>query len=322
MFRPLLKKIIWGGSRICEYKDINPKEEGIGESWEISHVPGNISIIANHPFEGKTLEEIIQACGADLLGQSVMEKHADSFPLLIKFIDASDDLSIQVHPDDTLAKERHNSPGKTEMWYVVDASPDASIYCGFNKPVTPEEYIRRVEDNTLAEILRQYRVEPGDVFYLPAGRVHAICKGCFIAEIQQTSDITYRIYDYNRKDANGNTRELHTDLAKDAIDFTYYEDCQTHYSTVDNQSVPIVRSPFFNTNILQIDRNIRRDISNLDSFLILIPVQGAFTLRDDQENTIHARQGNTILIPAKTKYMEIQPENGKVKIIETYLGGM
>ena len=219
-FKPILKKIIWGGSDICPFKGITPVQEGIGESWELSHVEGNYSVVDNGALEGKTLDELIRTYGKQLLGEKVVEQFGSIFPLLIKFIDARDNLSIQVHPDDELAKKRHNSFGKTEMWYVINAAKGAGLYSGFSKQINVDEYVKRVEDNTIMDVLQRYEVNPGDVFFLPAGRVHAIGAGCFIAEIQQTSNITYRIYDYDRKGPDGKGRELHTELAKDAIDYT------------------------------------------------------------------------------------------------------
>ena len=223
-FKPIFKEIIWGGTDILPYKGISSDSRKIGESWELSHVDENFSIVANGEQAGKTIDELIKEYGARLLGTKVITQFGNIFPLLIKFIDAQDKLSIQVHPDDKLAKERHNSFGKTEMWYVVNAAPDAILYSGFSQQIDADEYVSRIKDNSITDVLKKYNVKTGDVFFLPAGRVHAIGSGCFIAEIQQTSNITYRIYDYNRKDANGNERELHTELAKDAIDYTLHPD--------------------------------------------------------------------------------------------------
>ena len=224
LFQPILKEIIWGGTDIRPFKGMTPTQEKIGESWELSHVDGDFSVVAYGADKGKTIDELIREYGESLLGAGVMKRFGTRFPLLIKFIDARDDLSIQVHPDDALAEKRHHSFGKTEMWYVIKATPDAALYCGFSQPIDVDEYVRRVEDNSIMEVLKRYNVTAGDVFFLPAGRVHAIGAGCFIAEIQQTSNITYRIYDYNRKGADGKGRELHTELAKDAIDYTFQSD--------------------------------------------------------------------------------------------------
>jgi len=243
--------VIWGGSEICEFKLIYPKQEGIGESWEISGVENNVSVITNGALEGMSLTDLLDRYKERLVGKRVYQKFKNTFPLLIKFIDAHDDLSIQVHPDDALAKKRHNSFGKTEMWYVIKAEPGAFIYAGLEKEITPEEYVEMVKNNTFTDVLKKFEVKEGDVFFLPAGQVHGIGAGCFIAEIQQTSDITYRIYDYNRKDAAGNTRELHTELAKDAIDYHVYDSCKVEYARNINHPVRLVSCPYFTTNLLE-----------------------------------------------------------------------
>lgn len=318
-FEPILKKVIWGGSEICHFKKIAPIQEGIGESWEISGVRGNISRISNGHLAGTSLEELLSMRGEELVGEKVYHKFGNTFPLLIKFIDARDDLSIQVHPDDELGKKRHNSFGKTEMWYVIKAAPGAYLYSGFKESITPEEYPETVKNNTFMDKLMKYEVKDGDVFYLPAGRVHAIGTGCFIAEIQQTSDITYRIYDYNRKDAAGNTRELHTELAKDAIDFKVYDTYRTEYERSINHPVKLVTSPYFTTHLLEMNAQIDRDYSTLESFVIYICMEGHCTLKDDKGNEETLRQGESILIPATTKSVTIIP-NEPCKLLETYVG--
>lgn len=317
-FKPILKEVIWGGADICPFKGIQPVQEGIGESWELSHVEGNYSVVDNGKLQGKTLDELIRTYGKELVGEQVIERFGNVFPLLIKFIDARDDLSIQVHPDDDLAKKRHNSFGKTEMWYVIDAKKGAALYSGFSRQIDAEEYVKRVEDNTIMDVLQRYEVSPGDVFFLPAGRVHAIGAGCFIAEIQQTSNITYRIYDYDRKDANGKGRELHTELAKDAIDYTLYPDYRTHYKAHTNATVELANSPYFTTNLLDIDTIMTRDFSNLDSFVVYICMAGKATIRDNKGNEIFVQQGQTVLIPADTDSVTISPVPG-VKFMETYI---
>lgn len=317
-FKPILKEVIWGGAEICPFKGLQPVQEGIGESWELSHVDGNYSVVDNGELKGKTLDELIRTYGKELLGEEVIERFGTVFPLLIKFIDARDDLSIQVHPDDELAKKRHNSFGKTEMWYVIDAKKGAGLYSGFSKQIDAEEYVKRVEDNTIMDVLQRYEVSPGDVFFLPAGRVHAIGAGCFIAEIQQTSNITYRIYDYDRKDANGKGRELHTGLAKDAIDYTVYPDYRTHYKAHTNATVELANSKYFTTNLLDIDTSMTRDFSNLDSFVVYICMAGKATIRDNKGNEVFVHQGQTVLIPADTDSVMISPVPG-VKFMETYI---
>ena len=317
-FKPILKKVIWGGSDICPFKEISPVENGVGESWELSHVEGNYSIVANGELAGKSLDDLIRQYGAQLMGQEVIDRFGTTFPLLIKFIDARDNLSIQVHPDDELAKARHNSFGKTEMWYVIKATKDASLYSGFSKQIDADEYVKRVQDNTIMDVLQRYNVNEGDVFFLPAGRVHAIGAGCFIAEIQQTSNITYRIYDYNRKDANGNTRELHTELAKDAIDYTLYPDYRTHYKAHTNATIELANCKYFTTNLMDVDATMTRDFKDLDSFVVYIWMEGKASLKDDKGNEIFVHQGQTVLMPADTKGVTISPAP-KAKFMETYI---
>ncbi|WP_075558149.1 type I phosphomannose isomerase catalytic subunit [Parabacteroides timonensis] len=318
-FKPILKKILWGGSDICPFKGITPVEEGIGESWELSHVDGNFSVVENGELAGKNLDELIRTYGKELVGEKVIEQFGETFPLLIKFIDARDDLSIQVHPDDELARKRHNSFGKTEMWYVINAAKGAALYSGFSQQIDADEYVKRVENNTIMDVLKRYEVTPGDVFFLPAGRVHAIGAGCFIAEIQQTSNITYRIYDYDRKDANGNGRELHTELAKDAIDYTLLPDYRTHYKGHTNATVELADCKYFTTNLLDLDTMMVRDFSELDSFVVYICMSGKASIRDNKGNEIFVHQGQTVLMPADTQVVTISPAPG-AKFMETYIG--
>jgi len=319
LFKPILKKIIWGGDQICPFKGIAPALSGIGESWELSHVEDNYSIVAKGELKGKSIDELIRIYGKQLIGGKVIERFGATFPLLIKFIDARDNLSIQVHPNDELAKARHNSFGKTEMWYVIKAAEGAALYSGFSRQIDAEEYVRRVADDTIMEVLQRYEVKEGDVFFLPAGRVHAIAAGCFIAEIQQTSNITYRIYDYNRKDANGQGRELHTELAKDAIDYTTYPDYRTTYQALKDTPVPLVNCPYFSANLLELGMEQLRDFSELDSFVIYICMAGQATLRDDKGNALTLRQGQTALFPADTMRVSLSP-SPSAKLLETYVG--
>lgn len=317
-FKPILKSVIWGGSQICPFKGITPTEEGVGESWELSHVDDNFSVVAEGELANKSLDELIKEYGKELVGGKVMERFGSRFPLLIKFIDARDNLSIQVHPDDELAKVRHNSFGKTEMWYVIKADKGASLYSGFSQQIDKEEYVKRVENNTIMDVLKKYDVSEGDVFFLPAGRVHAIGAGCFIAEIQQTSNITYRIYDYNRKDKNSNTRELHTELAKDAIDYTLYPDYRTHYKAHTNATVNLADCKYFTTNLIELDTVMVRDFEELDSFVVYICMEGSATLRDSNGYEIRIHQGQTALIPANNKTVAIIPAP-KAKFLEAYI---
>jgi len=317
-FNPILKPIIWGGSEIRSFKNIEPKQNGIGESWEISGVRNNVSVVSNGELIGKTLEEVLENKKETLVGKKVYEKFGNTFPLLIKFIDARENLSIQVHPDDELAKKRHNSLGKTEMWYVVNAEPNAFLYAGFEKNITPDEYAKTVENNTFIDTLKKYDVKTGDAFFLPAGTVHAIGAGCFIAEIQQTSDIAYRIYDYNRKDAQGNPRELHTELAKDAIDYNVHNSYKIDYASFKNQPAELVACPYFTTNLLDMNAEITRNYANLDSFVIYVCLEGDCVIKDNKGNAVPLRQGESMLIPADTLSITITV-NEKTKLLETYI---
>lgn len=317
-FEPILKSIIWGGSEICKFKGIEPQQDGVGESWEISGVEGNVSVVANGELKGESLEKLIGRFGAQLVGKKIYEKFNNTFPLLIKFIDAKDNLSIQVHPNDSLAKERHNSFGKTEMWYVINADKGAFLYSGFAKQMDPDSYVKSIENNTFVDSLAKHDVQKGDVFFLPAGRVHAIGAGTFIAEIQQTSNITYRIYDYNRKDANGNGRELHTELAKDAIDFELYDNYQVDYEEKKNQPVRLESCKYFTTNLLELDKPLTQNYADRDSFVIYICMGGTCTISDNKGNTLDVKQGESILIPADTASVEIKPA-GNVLLLETYV---
>ena len=318
LFQPILKEIIWGGTDIRPFKGMTPTQEKIGESWELSHVDGDFSVVTYGADKGKTIDELIREYGESLLGAGVMKRFGTRFPLLIKFIDARDDLSIQVHPDDVLAEKRHHSFGKTEMWYVIKATPDAALYCGFSQPIDADEYVRRVEDNSIMEVLKRYNVTAGDVFFLPAGRVHAIGAGCFIAEIQQTSNITYRIYDYNRKGADGKGRELHTELAKDAIDYTFQNDYRTHYTSQPGAAVELVQCPYFTTRLLETETPMMRDYATLDSFVVYICMAGSVELRDDNGNELTVSQGQTVLFPATTQSVTLKPAP-QTKLLETYI---
>ena len=317
-FEPLLKEVIWGGSAIRPFKGLTPDDKKVGESWEISHVDDNYSVVAAGPLAGKNLDELIKTYGEELVGKSVLERFGQRFPLLIKFIDAHDYLSIQVHPDDELGLKRHNSFGKTEMWYVINATPGAKLYSGFAVQSSPEDYVRRIEEGTIVEALAEYEVHPGDVFFLPAGRVHAIGAGCFIAEIQQTSNITYRIYDYDRTDAAGNKRELHTELAKDAIDYRLEDDYRTAYTPQVDAPVELVSCRYFETNLLDLDAPLSRDWSALDSFVIYICMEGGVRLTDADGTVVELHQGQSVLVPATNSSLTLAPV-GKVKLLETYI---
>ena len=319
-FKPILKSTIWGGEKIIPFKHLDCQQAQVGESWEISDVPGDESVVADGADAGKNLTQMVSEYKGALVGESNYKRFNGKFPLLIKFIDAQQDLSIQVHPDDELAMKRHNSMGKTEMWYVIgNDGGKAHLRSGLSQQITPDQYAAMIADNTICDALSDYAVQPGDVFFLPAGRVHAIGAGCFIAEIQQTSNITYRIYDYNRKDVNGNGRELHTELAKDAIDYTLYPDYRTHYKGHTNATVELADCKYFTTNLLDLDTIMVRNFSELDSFVVYICMAGKASIRDNKGNEIFVHQGQTVLIPADTEVITISPAPG-AKFMETYIG--
>lgn len=317
-FEPILKQTLWGGDKIISFKQLNDTRTEVGESWEISAVEGSESIVAEGPDKGMTLTEVLSKYREELLGEANYARFGVKFPLLVKFIDARQDLSIQVHPSDELAKKRHNSMGKTEMWYVIGADKGAKLRSGFSEQITPKEYKDRVYNNTITEVLQEYDIQPGDVFFLPAGRVHSIGAGAFIAEIQQTSDVTYRIYDFDRKDAKGNARELHIDLAREAINFEVLDDYRTQYDVVENEPIELVACPYFTTSLYDMTEEITCDYSELDSFVIFVCVEGSCTLYDNEKNEVSFKAGETVLMPASTQEVTIVP-NGKVKLLETYV---
>ena len=317
-FVPILKSLVWGGAAIAPYKGIETSQKNIGESWELSGVKGNESVVSNGPLAGKTIAELVQEYKGELLGEHVYANTGNEFPLLVKFIDALTDLSIQVHPDDELAAARHNgSKGKTEMWYVVSARPGAYLYAGLSKEITPEEYAARVADGSITEVLARHEVRPGDVFFLPAGRIHAICGGCFIAEIQQTSDITYRLYDYGRPGLDGKPRELHTELAKDAIDYKVYDNYRSVYTPLKDEEVELVSCKYFTTSVYDLTLPYARDLSEIDSFMVVICLEGAGSLEVDGE-PVAVRQGETVLIPASADDLCLIPE-GTMKVLTSYI---
>lgn len=320
VFRPYLRPMVWGGEKIAVYKQIQTDIHSIGESWEISGYGDHLTFVANGPLAGKSIAEVVKEFQAELVGKKVFAANGDEFPLLIKFIDAQGDLSIQVHPNDEMAVKHHGSgmKGKTEMWYVVDADPGACLYSGIKKPVTPEEYAAKVEDGTITDILARYEVHEGDVFFLPAGRIHAICSGCLIAEIQQTSDLTYRIYDYGRKGLDGKPRQLHTELAKEAIDYTVYPSYKTDYTPKLNEEVQVVSCRYFTTAIDDLTKPIEKDLKDLDSFLVVMCLRGHGCLIDTEQDgelyTLHLHQGETVLIPASSQSVRFEPE-GAMKLL-------
>jgi mannose-6-phosphate isomerase len=316
-FTPILKETIWGGDEICRFKNL-PQRRNIGESWEISHLKGYVSAVANGEHKGKSLEEMIRTYGERLTGKTAIETFGRSFPLLVKFIDARDALSIQVHPGDELAQKRHHSHGKTEMWYVVKAEPGAYLYAGFSQEITPEQYMERLKNNTFIDCLQRHEAKPGDVFFLPPGRVHALGAGCFIAEIQQTSTLTYRIYDYNRKDDTGNPRELHTELAKDAIDYRIYPGCKLPCIPKPGEIQTLASSPF-TVRLIEAGRNEAIPLTEIsDSFSIYTCMESKACLTDNSGRSTEIRQGETLLFPAENPAKEIRMAE-KCKILQSFV---
>ncbi len=317
-FKTIFKDKIWGGQKI---KTVLGKDFGAlpncGETWEISGVKGDISEVAEGVLAGKNLKELIQKYQGQLVGEKVYRKFGDEFPLLVKFIDANDDLSIQVHPNDQLAKKRHNSFGKTEMWYIFQADPGAKLIAGFNQPMSKEKYLEYFENGKLTDILNQQEVHNDDVFFLPAGRVHTIGKGLLLAEIQQTSDITYRIYDFDRKDAQGNTRELHVEEALDAIDYQYYDEYKTQYEAKQNEPVELVSCPYFVTNRLEYTENTKRNYQQKDSFIIYVCMEGEAKIVSNGKH-FTMKKGDSYLLPASIKQVELVTSQG-YKMLESYV---
>lgn len=315
-FKALLKQTIWGGDKIIPFKHLDDHLENVGESWEISGVPGNETVVADGEYAGKKLNELVIKQKDKLVGKANYERFGDEFPLLIKFIDARQDLSIQVHPTDEIAKRQGKERGKTEMWYIMDSDKDAKLYSGLKMQITPEQYKAMVEDDTITDALAQYEVKEDDCFFLPAGRIHAIGTGCFLAEIQQTSDVTYRIYDFKRKDKDGNYRQLHTKEAAECINYTVEDDYRTHYEHKKNEGVTLVECPYFTTAVYDLDEPMTLDYSELDSFVILIGLKGEGTITDNEGNTVTISAGESILVPATTETLKVE---GTIKMLETYV---
>lgn len=311
--------MVWGGEKIPAYKGVTTDVERIGESWEISAYGDKISVVANGPLAGRDLNSLVKEFKAELVGEQVYATTGDEFPLLIKFIDAHNDLSIQVHPNNEMAAREHgpNAKGKTEMWYVIAADPGAALYCGLKEAITPDDYTRMVADGTITRALQRYEVQPGDVFFLPAGRIHAICSGCFIAEIQQTSDLTYRIWDYGRLGLDGKPRQLHTELARKAIDYKVHpEGYKTDYKPLKDKEVVLVSCPYFTTSLFDLDKPLVKDLRGIDSFMVVMVLEGSGSL-ECMDQTLELRQGTTVLIPASAESLRFKTETG-IKLITSY----
>ena len=313
-FEPYLKSVLWGGEKIAEYKGIDTDQKQIGESWEISGVIGRESVVTEGADAGLSIVELIRKYKGALVGEPIYAKYGDMFPILVKFIDAKQDLSLQVHPNDTIAKSRHNSLGKTEMWYIIDTDENARINVGFTKEITPKEYEQRVANNTIMEVVACHNSKPGDLFYLPAGRIHSIGAGNLIAEIQRTCDITYRVYDFDRRDAQGNTRELHTKWAKNAIDFTVQESYVTSCPTDISGETKLVKCEYFDTSRIITDSEYEILSPDAESFRIIMCLKGSVEITDNMGNTTSIHQGETVLVPAITSKLTLK---GKAELLTT-----
>ena len=317
-FKPILKQRLWGGTVLAErYHKTEDSKTKFGESWEISDMEENLSVVANGFLEGNNLQELIEIYMGELVGDIVFEKNGLGFPLLIKLIDAQEDLSVQVHPDDTLAQKIYEQNGKTEMWYIVHADENAGIYVGFNKPIEKQDYINAVQQKEVAALLQFYPVKKGDLFFIPAGTVHALGKGVRVAEIQQPSDITYRIYDWNRIDDNGMPRALHVAEALDAIHFDENEKYKIAYEEKFNTTSHLFRSEYFNINALNFDKPLQKNYENIDSFVIYFCAEGEVHLFGDDFHEVLS-EGETALIPASIPEINVVP-NGTASLLEIYV---
>jgi mannose-6-phosphate isomerase len=317
-FKTIYKDKIWGGQKINTYlhKDFGALPN-CGETWEISGVKSDVSVVADGELAGESLADLLEQYQDELVGKKVYAHFGNIFPLLVKFIDANDDLSIQVHPDDELAKKRHNSFGKTEMWYVIEADAGSSLIAGFNQELTEQVYVEKLNSGHIMDVLNREDVAAGDVFFLPAGRVHTIGKGLLIAEIQQTSDITYRIYDFDRVDDKGNKRELHTQEALAAIDYKHYPEYKTKYQPKKDETVKLVSCPYFTTNLLDFTHSTSKDYSALDSFVIHVCVEGTYTVKYNNQ-AYPVKMGECILLPKSIDKVELETTGG-FKILESFI---
>ena len=328
LFEPNLHPVIWGGTQLRPYKGLAPSSEPIGESWEVSAVPSSTSIISNGEWQGRDLVSVINEAPEAILGKKVNEKYHGQLPLLVKFIDAKRDLSIQVHPNDEMAQRVHGKMGKSEMWYIIKADPGAHLYAGFKQAITPYEYQKRVEDGTITEVLADHQVKAGDVFYLPAGRVHAICGGILLAEVQQSSDVTYRIFDYNRPGMDGKPRELHTELAAQALDYHVEENYRTEYIDTDNSAVQIIDSPYFDVRVMEINRPMHRNLGSCEirlrpsvtSHLSSLPSSNSPLPSSLFHLTL--TEGHSALIPAVLADYDVLPLSASSKILDAFIDNM
>lgn len=312
-FEPILKPTLWGGDKIAALKHLSDAPDHLGESWEVSAVEGDVSVVADGPYAGMSLTSLIDHEQGRLMGEHLYQRFGNRFPLLIKFIDAQSDLSVQVHPTDQQAQAFGKPCGKTEQWVIMKgSSPDAAVRVGLQQPLTPQQYRQMVADSTICDAIVHYPVREGDSFFLPAGRIHSICSGCLLLEIQQTSDVTYRIFDYNRRDKDGNLRQLHTEQAAACIDYRVEPDYRLHYHAPLNQLTPLVSCPHFTTHILHLDGTRQLRLADLDSFLLVMVIDGSGTLQADCEPPITISAAHTLLVAANTSTLTL---SGQMKLV-------
>lgn len=318
-FKAIFKEKIWGGQKINTRlgQDFTPLQN-CGEMWSLSGYPDQQSIISNGFLEGNELNEVLEIYMDELVGEKIFDQFGNTFPILVKILDCNEWLSIQVHPDDELAIKRGQEGGKTEMWYILEADPEAQLISGFNEKTNEHTFLRKIEEKKMTEIMNFEEVKKEDVFFMPAGRVHSIGPGILLAEIQQTSDTTYRLYDWDRLDKNGIGRELHLKEAMEAIDFEVYEQYKTEYTQKLNESTQIANSPHFTTQLLHLNNGVQKDYRELDSFVILLAVEGQFNYTDNLGNLGYIKTGESLLIPAIQDHINILP-NGECKILEVYI---
>lgn len=318
-FTPIFKSVLWGGKRIAQFKNMPPQGDHVGESWELSPMKGNESVVSEGPMKGRTLPELMISDGEEIMGKRLYAKYGDKFPLLIKFIDSTDDLSIQVHPDDELAAKRHNSLGKTEMWFSVLPAEGAYLYAGFKKQITPEQFRAMVADNTIVDVLGKFYPKRGDMFFLPAGRVHSIGRGNFVLEIQEASDITYRIYDYDRRDAQGNPRQLHIEESVDSITYNDTEMTVDHFEPKAGEEIVMESCPFFTTTLMEIEGTTSLKLAERDSFSVVISTRGNAVLTAPDGSKTILNQGETVLVPASMESLDITASGDSCEIVTTYI---
>ena len=320
LFEPNLHPVVWGGNRLRLYKGLEPTDTPIGESWEVSAVPSSVSVIGNGELAGHDLVSVINSAPEEILGREVARRYGNRLPLLAKFIDAKRDLSIQVHPNDEMARRCHGKSGKTEMWYVIDAQPGSFLYAGFKSQISPYEYRKRVQDGSIVDVLARHEVKAGDVFFIPAGRVHAICGGILLAEVQQSSDVTYRIFDYNRLGMDGKPRELHTELAAEAIDYEVQHEYRTDYVEEENRSTHLIDSDYFNVRVTELSRPFHRNLIKYDSFIITMCISGDCMIKvRSTGDEVLLKSGNSCLMPAAIADFDVIPQTGTTQLLDAFI---